>query len=137
MRESGRAAGQFDEAGRPVPAAHRRVRPLEYQAFAAAAKRGDCQAKLFDSRAQLGDERAGGLLGAGDLRDGRDIRVDVLEARGFERDDPRIAAQPFRGARDDLVRHGADGAEFLRDDEVGREALQELRIERVQARAFV
>ena len=58
-----------------------------------------------------------------------------MHRRWFERNDPRIGAQPLRRGGDDVVGNGTDGAELLRNDEIGFEALEELGVEVIEARS--
>ena len=68
------------------------------------------------------------------------------QRRRFERNDARLDDHPsdeaserrcFAARCDDLVRDRADGAELLRDDEIGREPLEQRAIEMIEARAGV
>ena len=71
------------------------------------------------------------------LRHGDDVGEDVVERRRLERNQARVAAQPFRRASDDVIRDRADLAQFLGDDQIRLEPFEQFGIQGVEARALV
>ena len=88
-----------------------------------------------EPRAQAVDQLPGARAAADALADVEDVGEDVLEACRIEREDLGAPDHRRDGVTDLSGRDGADGAELLGEEEVGRELGQALLVEGVEARA--
>ncbi|HEY1883155.1 MAG TPA: hypothetical protein VGG51_08985 [Candidatus Cybelea sp.] len=143
IRQDRLAAGEFDDAGNPVPGAHRRIDPLQGERPRTMRTALRFNPERGSARAQRFEQRFGFRRMARHLAQKRNRCKHVVERRWLERDDTRPAplrvrgTQLFRRAHDDFVRDGTDFAELLGNDEVGCETLEQRRIEVIEARAGV
>ncbi|MGB6520982.1 MAG: hypothetical protein WBE83_04350 [Candidatus Cybelea sp.] len=127
-----------------MPGAHRRIGPLQGQGARTRRSARRLALERGDARAQRAQERFGLRAVTRRVAQERNRCQDVVERSGLERNDARTPTtlgmtrtQLFRRALHDVVRDGADVAELLRDDEVGREIFEQRRIEVIEARPSV
>src|SRR5579864_6091213 len=72
-----------------------------------------------------------------ELADRQNVGIDVFERTRFERNDARIAAYSARRTVHDGIRDSAHLTEFLGDDEVRREPLEQIAVQMVKAGALM
>ncbi|MGA8099055.1 MAG: hypothetical protein WB810_10385 [Candidatus Cybelea sp.] len=77
------------------------------------------------------------LCAAGNSTEQLNVPKDVVERARLQRNDAGIAAQTLCGSGHDFVRNRANGTEFLRNDQIRLEAIEQLRIEMIEARSRV
>ena len=124
------ATRHLDELRRPVPGDEHRVQPLERgHARPRLAADGETDDVRPPRRAR--DEIERRVLRAGRLRDRADVAERLAVGLRIQRDHARRLGQRDRQRLDLVVRHGADVAQRLRDDEVGLELADELLVELV------
>ena len=118
------APGEADHFRDPVPGGERWIQPFhaEDPRLASSALRR-CRDSI-DSLLKRTDERPGDVGYIRRLPDLLDGVQNTVEARRFEGQDRALALETVHGLLDDVVRHGADIAQFLGQDQSRVEAFQ-------------
>ncbi len=129
-------AGVLDQLRRPVAGHEDGVEPLE---------RGDGDRRrvahrephAVDPRRRGGDQVDGGVLGVGRPGQRADVAQHLAERGRVERDDRGRRVHPLGDRADVVVGDGADRAQRLGHDQVGRERLQHALVELVDRAALL
>jgi len=129
------APGEANHFRDLVPGGERWIQPFhaEDPRLALGALRRRCDS--IDPLLKLTDELPGGIGHIRCVPDLLDGVQNTVEARRFEGQDRALALETVHGLLDDVVRYGADIAQFLGQDQSRVESFQERMIEGVDAAA--